>query len=217
MSNYGTYAQAEKYLGENFIPPELLMHHESEAYGSRFQYRNVQLKHFADTVPHMSVLMWAQEHNHMLVAGPIAETNLVGVRTLDSSLFFNENDGEGWWENAMETFSRHDVVKDGQWLMLRKGDVPDSRYRDWIYQSRLVTNPEFVPNAAEISYGATVFHKVRGVNTLPNYSVRTSSVAMSGSHVYVGCRDGGTLRVDAHCWNIDRFGDLGVSSGRRLD
>lgn len=106
--------------------------------------------------------MWLRANGYMLVAGPATDQNLLGVRALARSLFYRMNDGDGWFEEAKQTFSRTDMIREGQWLMLRMGDVPNSRSKNWNEQLKLVSDPEYVPNAAEVSYGVTVYRKVRG-------------------------------------------------------
>jgi hypothetical protein len=195
-------------LGNDLIAPANV----SGDYG--FAYSDEQLANFDESLPGLETALWLRSNGYMLVAGPNIDTNLIGVRAFDRSLFYSQNDGEGWWENKKETFSRTDIVKGGKWLMLRKGDVPNSRSRNWTEQSQLVRSPEFIPNAAEVSYGATVYRKVRGVNTLPNFYVRTSSVDVGGRHVCVGGGgDCDSLGVDRD-WGGYRYDDLGVSSAR---
>lgn len=198
---------ARLILGNDFISPEDV----ANVYG--FSYSEDQLAHFADTLPDFETLMWLRTNGYMLVTGPTTDQNLLGVRALDRSLFYRKNDGDGWFEEEKQTFSRTDMVRGGRWLMLRKGDVPNSRSKNWKEQSSLVTSPEHVPNVAEVSYGVTVYRKVRGVYLLPNFYVRTSSAAAGGDRVGVGDFGEQGLGV-GYDWDVIRADVLGVSSAR---
>lgn len=199
---------ARMILGNDFISPEEV----ATAYG--FSYSEDELAHFADTLPNLETLAWLHGNGFMLVAGPQTDLNLLGVRGLDHSLFYRKNDGDGWFEEAKHTFSQIDMVRGGTWLMLRKGDVPNSRHKNWTDQSKLVTDPERVPNSAEVSYGVTVYFKVRGIYLLVNFYVRSSSVDEGGDHVFVGhFGKQGLFGVDCY---LDGYRNdyLGVSSAR---
>jgi hypothetical protein len=198
---------ARMILGDDFIAPEDV----AEAYG--FTYSDEQLVTFADTLPDFETLMWLRINGFMLVAGPNADLNLLGVRALDQSLFYHKSDRDDWFEQEMHTFSRIDMVRGGQWLMLRKGDVPNSRSKNWDEQSSLVTSPEYVPNAAEFTYGVTVYGKVRGVYLLPNFWVRTSSVDGDEDRVRIG-RPGRQSFYVFYDWDHVNASYLGVSSAR---
>lgn len=200
---------ASDILGEDFISPTDV----SEAYG--FLYTDEHLAKFNESLPDLKMLNWLHKNGYILVAGPCSDTNLIKLRAFERSLFHDEGDGEGWWEKDEETFSRTDVVKGGQWLMLRKGDVPKSRSGTWKEQSKLVIGPERIPNATEVGYGATVYRKVRGVNILPNFLVRTSSVDSDGNHVFVGGQDDGGFCVNVYSDDFS-IEVLGVSSARNL-
>lgn len=199
------YALAKMILGDDFISPEEV----SSVYG--FSYSEDQLAQFASTLPDEKTIQWLHTNGYMLVAGPATDQNLPGVRDLDNQLFYSKT--EGWYAEDKHTFSRTDMVRGGQWLMLKKGDVPNSRSKNRNEQSKLVISPEHVPNAAEVSYGVIVYCKVRGVYLLPDFYVRTSSVDADGRRVSVGYFGGQGLFV-VYFWDDDRIDDLGVSSAR---
>jgi hypothetical protein len=201
------YALSRLILGDDFISPEDV----ASAYG--FSYTKDQLAQFASTLPEEKTIQWLRTNGYMLVAGPTTDLNLLGVRALDRSLFYRKNDGDSWFEDEKHTFSRTDMVRGGQWLMLRKGDVPNSRSKNWKEQASLVTSPEYVPNVAEASYGITVYRKVRGVYLLSDFYVRTSYVDADGVRVIVGYFDEQGLGVYDY-WDGHRDVDLGVSSAR---
>jgi hypothetical protein len=196
---------ARLILGNDFISPEEV----AKAYG--FSYSEDQFAQFADTLPDFETLMWLRQNGYMLVAGPATDQNLLDVRDFDNQLFYSKS--EGWYAEDKQTFSRTDMVRGGQWLMLRKGDVPKSRGETWSKQYDMVKAPEYVPNVAEVSYGVTVYRKVRGVYLLPNFWVRTSSVDAGGDRVYVGYQGGQGLFVRSY-WDGYRHDGLGVSSAR---
>lgn len=168
-------------LGDDFIAPEDV----AKAYG--IMYTGEQLAIFAKTLPDFETLVWLRGNGFMLVAGPHVDFNLLGLRTLDSSLYYRKDDNDDkWFEETGRKVSQTDMVHGGQWLMLRKGGMPKSRSKNWNEQSMLVDNPERVPNVAEVSYGVAAYLKVRGVYCLSDLYVRTSSVGADGDHFFVG-------------------------------
>jgi hypothetical protein len=207
----GTYEQAAHYLGRDFIPPELLMQHPDGDFATHFQYSAEQIFKFASTVPSVYQLLLAQKGGYMLVAGPIIDTNLIGVRELDRSLFYEEIGWKCWWREDRQTFSQNEMCKGSQWIMIKKGALQNSRSKGWNEQLRLVQSPEFVPNSAEVSYAVSMYRKVHRVNILPNLYVRTSSVCLLGNHIYIGSQCSDSLRV-SHDWNNKSKDNLGVTS-----
>ncbi|MFZ2252832.1 MAG: hypothetical protein WAW13_01505 [Minisyncoccia bacterium] len=192
-------------LRDDFIAPKDV----ASMYG--FSYSEDQLAHFANTLPDFETLMWLRKNGFMLVAGPTTDLNLLGVRALNRSLFYNKNDDEAWFEEVKHTFTQADMVKGGEWLMLRKGAVPHSRSKNWGEQYMLVDDLERIPNTAEVSYGVTVYRKLCSVYLLPNFYVRTSSVDADGNLVCVGGFDELGIHIVSYMGN-DRIDFVGVSS-----
>ncbi len=198
---------ARLILGDDFVSPEEIC----EVYG--FSYSEDYLTNFEATLPDLQMLLWLRINDYMLVAGPNVDLNLLGVRALDRSEFYYQNDGDGWFEDKAHTFSQADIVCGGKWLMLRKGDMPNSRLKNWREQLKLLSELERVPNVAEVSYGVTVYRKVRSVYLLPNLLVRTSSVDADCLRVFVGDYEEQGLCVGHLSGDAPRE-SLGVSSTR---
>ncbi len=202
------FIPARFILGNDFISPEEV----ARVYG--FSYTEDQLAHFADTLPDFETLMWLRTNGYMLVAGPNEDLNLFGVRALDCLLFYPHDDYECWYIDEKQIFSRTDIVRGGQWLMLRKEGVPNSRSKRWSEQSKLVALPEYIPNVAEVSYGVTAYQKVRGVCLLKDHRFYTSSVNAYNNIViiyrfcilYLGICDS---------WSNEHLADMEMPSARK--
>lgn len=197
---------ARLILGDDYITPEEV----ATAYGT--SYTDEQLEHFADTLPDTQTILWLRANGYMLIAGPPTEMNLLEVRELDNKLFYSKT--EGWWSEGNQTFSREDKVACGEWLAIRKDEVPNSFSKTWKEQQDLLSEDEHVPNAPEVSYAVTAYFKVRGIYLLRGKHVRTSSVSAGGDHVNVGVFDGDGLDV-LNYWDDCRNGYIGVSSARK--
>ena len=193
-------------LGDDYITTEEV----ATAYG--VSYTDEQLEHFADSLPDTQTILWLRANGYMLIAGPPTEMNLLEVRELDNKLFYSKT--EGWWSESNQTFSREDKVACGEWLAIRKDEVPNSFSKTWKEQQDLLSEVEHVPNAPEVSYAVTAYFKVRGIYLLRGKYIRTSSVSAGGGHVGVGGFDEGGLSVD-HYWDDRRDDDLGVASARK--
>lgn len=197
---------ARLILGDDYITPEEV----ANAYGT--SYTDEQLEHFADTLPDTQTILWLRANGYMLIAGPPTEMNLLEVWELDNKLFYSKT--EGWWSESNQTFSREDKVACGEWLAIRKDEVPNSFSKTWKEQQDLLGEDEHVPNAPEVSYAVTAYFKARDIYLLRGKYVRTSSVSADGDRVYVGLFDGGGLSVNDF-WSGDRGSDIGVSSARK--
>lgn len=193
-------------LGDDYITPEEL----ANAYGT--SYSDEQLEHFADTLPDTQTILWLRANGYMLIAGPSTEMNLLEIRELDNKLFYSKT--EGWYAEKDQKFAKNDKVKAGEWLAIRKDEVPNSLCKTWTEQQDLITDPEHVPNAPKVSYAVTAYFKVRGIYLLRGKYVRTSSVSADGNHVDVGHFDGDGLNVDNY-WDDYRRDYIGVASSRK--
>lgn len=200
------YELATLILGDDFISPEEV----TNAYG--VSYTEDQLKHFGDTLPDEKTIQWYRTNGYLLVATPPSDLNILQVRDLDNQLFYSKT--EDWYAKDKEKFAQTDVVKAGEWLAIRKDEVPYSFSKTWKEQQDLITEVEHIPNAPEVSYAVTAYFKVRGVYLLRGKYVITSSVDADGDHVSVGCFDEGGLSV-SYCWDDIRDDDVGVSSARK--
>lgn len=196
---------ARLVLGDDYVSPE------DVAKTYCWSYSGGQLANFANTLPDFEELMWLRSNGYMLVATAPTDMNLLRVRDLDNQLFYSKS--EGWYAESQHTFSRENVVKAGGWLAIRKEPYPDSRNKTWADQKKLLCENERVPNAPEVSYAVTTYHKVRDVYLLGNVWVRTSSVDADGNRVSVGNFDSVGLRVNRY-WGGYPDSYLGMSSAR---
>lgn len=193
-------------LGDDYITPEQV----ANAYGTT--YSDEQLEHFANTLPDMQTILWLRANGYMLIAGPSTEMNLLGVRELDNKLFYSKT--RGWYAEDGQKFATDDKVNAGEWLAIRKDEMPNSKSKTWKEQQDLITEDEHVPNAPEVSYAVTAYYKVRGIYLLRGKYVRTSSVSVGGDHVNVGYFGENGLDVD-NDWGAYRGGNIGVASARK--
>jgi len=197
---------AHLILGDDYITAEEV----ATAYG--VSYTDDQMEHFADTLPDMQTILWLRANGYMLVAGPSTELNLLEVRELDNKLFYSKT--EGWYAENKHTFAREDKVACGEWLAIRKDEVPNSLRKTWKEQQDLITEVEHVPNASEVSYAVTAYFKVRGIYLFRGKYVRTSSVSADGLHVSVGGFGEGGLDVNDY-YDDFRVDFIGVASARK--
>lgn len=202
-----SYDDVRAILGKDFITPEEI----ATARKLTYTYNEDQLQHFADTLPSEEELLWLRDNGFMLVAGPSIQMSLLEVRSINNKLFYAET--EGWYANEREKFARDENVN-CEWLMLRKTPVANSTSKTWNDQQKLISEVEFVPNAAEVCWALTTFKEVRGEYLLPNIYVRTSSVDADGYRVCVGGFVGDGLDVSG-CSDDGCSGGLGVASARK--
>jgi len=173
-------------------------------------YTDEQLKHFADTFPDIETILLYRSEGFLLMPKPWMEMNLLQIGKLDNNLFYPDS---LWWND--KKFVQDDMVKAIEWLVILKEAVPNSFSKTWNEQQRLLTEVEYVPNAAEVSYAVITYYKTRGVYLLAKYVVRSSSFFKEGLPVSVGYFLGtGTLNVGYLC--ADHLSSIGgVSSARK--
>lgn len=199
------YGLARAILGKDFISPDEI------AIARKLTYGDNQLQHFAETLPSEEVLQWLRDNDIALIAGTPSPMSLLEVRNLNAQMFYSKEGG--WYAEPKQKFSREDKVTT-EWLMLRKGIVPNSTNKTWDEQQRLLTEAEYVPNVAETTWGETTYKEVRNAWLFPNIYARTSSVGSDDHHVRVGnSADSGVyVRND---WDGIRSGFLGLASARK--
>jgi hypothetical protein len=197
---------ARSILGDDYLSPEDVV----KAYG--WSYSGDQLENFANTLPDTETVLWLRSNGYMLVATPPTDCSTLQVRDLDNKIFSSKT--EGWYAKDKQRFARNDVVKAGQWLMVRKEPYADSRSKKRNDQQKLLTEVEHVPSAPEMAYAVTAYFKARGIYLLKGVYVRTSSVDADGGRVIVGFFDVGGLIVD-HYYDDDRDDYVGISSSRK--
>jgi len=164
--------EARRYLGQRFLPPQKLI----EAFN--FQYSAEQLDRLAGTVGYFR-LFQPFSRELILVAGPPTDLNLLEVRELYPSRFAHRV--RGWFTAEKERFSRVDVVKAGQWLVILPEGVPGTENMDYQTQKGRVPDTQRVPNAAEVCYAILAMVCLNEQDRLGRISVRT------GSFSHVGC------------------------------
>lgn len=199
---------ARLILGDDYLSPRDVV----KVHG--FCYSRDQKTNLAVTVPDLETLLWLRARGGMLVATPSADQSLLQLCELDDPIFCQKK--KSWITKPRHTFSREDVVKAGQWLMLLKGPYPQSKNALWENQRVLLSIAEYIPNAAEVHYAINTYYKVRGVDLLKEVSVRTSSVTDGDGHVVVGSigADGPSV-VDSLDYVSKE--QLGVSSALNLN
>lgn len=200
------YELASAILGKDFITPE-----EIASARPGIVYTEAQLEEFESTLPSREELDWLRDNGFMLVAGPPRSMSLLEIRDLKNEYLYSKTGG--WYSNDKEKFSRDDKAST-RWLKLRKGPVPNSTSKNWSEQQPLLSDIDYVPNAAEATWGATSYKAVRGVYLLPNVYVRTSSLDSVGFRVGVGIFGAGGLDVYGY-WDDRRSDLLGLASARK--
>jgi hypothetical protein len=169
-------SEARRYLGPRFLGP----HELSTLLG--FSYPFIQLERFARTVRDFQ-LFEPFSSELCLIAGPPNELNLLQVRDLAPALFTYRV--MGWFGDEKETFSRADLVKPGQWLVILPEGVPDTEHMSYLAQKNRIPRNLRVPNAAEVCYAIMVMAAAKVRNMSDRITVRTSSMTKSGVQVTV--------------------------------
>lgn len=196
---------ARTILGNDFVAPEEI------AVVRKLTYDDDRARHFAETLPSVEVLQWLRDNGFVLIAGTPNSMSLLEVRNLNVQLFCNKE--RGWYAEPKEKFSRDDKVT-AEWIMLRKGIVPNSTSKIWDEQQGLLAEVEYVPNVVETTWSETTYKEVRNVWLFPYIYVRTSSVGSDGNHVDVGGSVNGGIDV-GHNPDDYPYVNLGLASARK--
>jgi hypothetical protein len=202
------YTLARSILGGDLITPEEIMTARPD-----IVYTEEQITELADLIPSADILKWCKANGCVVVAGATRPISLLEVRAAKFDHFYSKT--KGWYANANQTFARDEKVSLG-WLMIRKAPVPESTNKNWDEQSALISNVEYVPNVAEMSWFITIFYDVRGVRLFEKGYVRTSSRGSDGDRVNVGYFDAKGLDVNYYFDRGRRYDGLGLSSARQL-
>lgn len=184
------YQLARNILGDDFISPVQTV----EAHG--YTYTRDQLANFIASMPSKAELIWLRDNNYMLVAGPPVSLNLREIASVNIHLFTKREDP--WFIQRPFGFSHHDMIRGGRWLKLRKDEAPDTKSKDSNDQFRLLSEIEYVPNAAEVCYGLVTFSKVRGVRLFGDIRVRSSSIYDHSHMVRIGPFTENGIVIDHH-------------------
>lgn len=196
------YDLARAILGNDFIPPEKI------ATARGIEYPAELLSAFAATLPSQELLETWRDEGSFLVAGPPTRMALLPIRDLKPIDFVSPTGG--WYAGELETFSRTDMAEPS-WFAPRKGPVPGSLNRNLARQQGLLSDSEYVPNAAETTWGLTTYEAVLGIKLAQGTFVRTSSCDSDGDRVYVGWYSDGRFGVN-DWWYDEPTPGLGVAS-----
>jgi len=199
------YDLAMCILGKDFIPPEENVKYQNVFYG------NEVLRHFAQTLPPREVLLWLRNNDFALIAGPPREMSFSEIYDLNSQLFSE------WYKEDCQNFFREDKVT-ANWLMLRKGIIPNSAGKYFEEQQTLLCDLEYVPNSAEVVWGETTYKKIFDKWLFPDVLGRISSVSVkNGNPICVGdsLRENGVYLTDQY--STFKTVGIGISSARKRE
>ncbi|MDP3955701.1 MAG: hypothetical protein Q8Q18_00435 [bacterium] len=142
---------ARLILGDDYITPEEV----ATAYG--VSYTDEELEHFADSLPDTQTILWLRVNEYMLIAGIPVGMHLLQIRGLASELVYTQE--KGWFSEDHQDFAKNYKVSTGEWLAIRKGEVPNSSCK----KLDLLSKVEHVPNAGEVKFAVTSYLGVRGI------------------------------------------------------
>jgi hypothetical protein len=193
-------ALAQSILGADFITQE-----EVTKARSSIVYTDDQIT----SLPSEDMLKWCKENGYAVIPAPPTAMSLLDVREIQSAHFYSKTGG--WYSD--QKFAREDKTSFG-WLAIKKTPIANSTNKNWNEQSKLLSELEQVPNAAEMSWFITTYFEVRGIRLFEGVYVRTSSHDSGGDRVSVGYFGSGGLYVDS--WSGDsRDGNVGLSAARQ--
>ncbi len=205
------YELVRTILGKDFISPEDVMNSRKG-----ITYTDEQLAYFRKTVPAQEIIEWGRDNNHILVAGPNHPMSLIDIRNLNKDDFYpslEAHEAFNWWyTEERQKFAQNDTVK-VVWYMVNKKTVPGSVYRSWNNQIALLSDFEFVPNAAELVWAITSHKAVRGTYLFSDICspyksvIRTSSVDSINSAVHL-CACKGGIDLNSTGGDINNIVDI---------
>ena len=199
------YTLAKSILGGDFITAEEIM-----VARPNVVYSTEQIAKLAETIPSEDILRSLKENGYGLMPQPPKAMSLLAIRSAKSAHLYSRT--EGWYAN--QKFAQNELTGTG-WLAVKKTSVNGSTNKNWDEQNKLLTNAEYVLNAAETSWFITIFFDVRGVRLFEKGYVRTSSLDSDGNHVIVGSFDAEGLGVSG-IWGSRRGDILGLASAWKL-
>jgi hypothetical protein len=157
------WAEAEQYLGTDFVSPTDVMR-----VNTSMTYSATQMEELCRTIPTGvgwgDQLWWLKKGHYILMPAPTTPVSLAEIRGV----------GVG---GDKTTFG---------WLAIKKEPVPGSLGKNWEKQEKLLSRNERIPNAAEVFWYVTTYFRVRGVRLFKDAFVRTASVDSNGNRVLVG-------------------------------
>jgi hypothetical protein len=201
---------ARHILGKDYITPKEI---ESAYYTS---YSDEQLENLTNTLPDAQTIFWLRINGFMLIPGPTKEMNLIDIRNRDKKLYYSyasyANCSIFDSNSPIQKYSQEDTIRSGEWLAIRKEEVPNSFDLTWKEQRKLLTKDERIPNAAEVSYAVISFYRIRREHLLFGKYVRTSSVSDNYPQIIIvgGFDEGGLVVTQYHHDRCRSY--LGISS-----
>ena len=200
------YTLAKSILGGDFITAEEIMVARPD-----IVYSSEQIVQLAATIPSETTLALLKGYGYGLMPQPPQMRSLLEIRASKPDHFYSKMGG--WYEN--QAFAKANDLLGTGWLAIKKIPVNGSLSKNWDEQNKFLTEAEYVPNAAEMSWFVTIFYDVRGVRLFEKVYVRTSSVDSDGCHVSVGHFYARGLRIDDF-WDGMRYDCLGLASARKF-
>jgi hypothetical protein len=199
------FGLAREILGLDFISPEEI------AAARGLTYSAEQVAELERTLPNKETLEWLKRSDYYLVAGSPHEMSLLDVHELECDYFYSKEGA--WYAESSIAFARNEKVT-CRWYMLCKDIVPNSTFKTWDEQKKLLSDPETAPTAVDLIWMLTCYKAVRDRCLLGHLHARTSSVGSLGRHVVVGRFSWDGLRVDS--WSDSQcFAVLGLSAARK--
>ncbi len=178
-------------------------------------------------IPFSEAVLEQSKDTHILVA--VFPLSILEIRRKVNSKLFCRYNEKNWSEENKEAFNKESFVKEHgetSWQLVCKTHFPDSREKNWSEQQYLIAKDDEVltPTARVMVYTIIGHYLATGERLFKRIYVRTSSVDSDGHRVHVGYFEwrgflyfwyGRGLGIN-YSWDIDCFGDVGVSSARKF-
>ena len=216
------YDLARTILGDDFISPEEI---QEGSYYTRLKYGDEMLQYFTDTLPCEDALEWLRDNNYVLIAGPPSSMSILDVRGLHNRLFYSYY--RAWYDECEWASSEWQKEAKPEWLMVRKGAVPDSVDKPLKEQVKLLLKGEHVPSVVEVAWCESRYKEIRGKWLFGLIEVRTSTLTLVRDHnspgiephwiygaVIIGWSNRCGIGV-TKCLNYEKSWDLGLASARK--
>ena len=216
----GKYDLARSILGDDFISPE-----EIQSGYKGFNYCSEVLRYLADTFPSEEVVVWLHNNNYVLIAGPPSPMSILEIRHRYWDLFYTIY--QNWYDKREWASSEWREEVKSEWIMIRKGAVPDSTDKPLREQEKLLLKGEHVPSITGVAWSEATYKENRGKWLFGSMEVRTSTLTLLQDHnspgiqphmvygnVVFGWSNRGGIGVTA-CLDYQKCWDLGLASARK--
>ncbi|MSU74564.1 hypothetical protein EXS57_02170 [Candidatus Kaiserbacteria bacterium] len=207
-TNFLDYTLVKSILGGDFITAEEIM-----VACPDIVYSREQITQLAVALPSKETIILLKTSGYALVPQPPRALSLLSIRDLGPHYF--QDSTEGWYERKeFASFGKKNRTGAG-WLAIKKTPVTDSTFKTFDEQKKLLTEVEYVPNAAEVCWFMTRFYSVRGARLFENVYINTSSIDSGCNNVSVGSF--GSRGIDVRSWWLGHvLNALGLASARKL-